>query len=246
MNYAKHYELLCSRGQVRQLQDTYVEVHHIVPKCLGGANTSENLTTLTAREHFIAHWLLSRMYPKDRKIQLAFKMMCDVKYGRRYTPSSRVIAEARKNVAILNSEHQTGKSRAEILGEEKAKEVLAKISKTKTGSKASVETRKKISVALTGLPRPKLKNRVHINNKVKAKMVPKEDLESYLEQGWVLGRLPESKGTVDRRKESCADRCWVSNGKIRTLVKREVVTEYLNQGYVLGYKNNTLNYKNKQ
>jgi hypothetical protein len=236
MDYKKHYRLLCERGQVRILKNTYTEVHHVIPKCLGGGNAKENLTTLTAREHFIAHWLLSRMYPQDRKIQLAFKMMCDVNYGRRYTPSSRTVGEARKKVAELNSRHQTGKSRVEILGVEKAKEVLAKISKTKTGSKATEETKKKISLALTGLPRPKHKGRVYMNNGISRKFVPANLVEDYIKAGWVKGRLPESETTKNRRKETCKNRCWVNNGITHMLVKKDSVEEYLQQGYVLGYK----------
>jgi len=39
----------------------YVEKHHIIPKSLGGDNSTNNLVKLTAREHFICHWLLSKM-----------------------------------------------------------------------------------------------------------------------------------------------------------------------------------------
>ena len=42
----------------------YYEKHHILPKSLGGTNDKENLVKLTAREHFICHWLLVKMYNK--------------------------------------------------------------------------------------------------------------------------------------------------------------------------------------
>ena len=45
-----------------------LEVHHIVPKCLGGSNKKENLVELTAREHFICHRLLCEIYPKNKKL----------------------------------------------------------------------------------------------------------------------------------------------------------------------------------
>jgi hypothetical protein len=77
--------------------DVYYEVHHIIPKCMGGGNEKENLTTLTAREHFIAHWLLARIYPEHQGIGFSFWMMCNVKYiGKRdYIISSRAYEEAR-------------------------------------------------------------------------------------------------------------------------------------------------------
>lgn len=42
----------------------YYEKHHIKPKSLGGTNDKENLVKLTAREHFLCHWLLVKMYNK--------------------------------------------------------------------------------------------------------------------------------------------------------------------------------------
>lgn len=52
----------------------YVEHHHITPRSLGGTDEDENIVKLTAREHFICHWLLVKMYNKgslERK-----KMLC--------------------------------------------------------------------------------------------------------------------------------------------------------------------------
>lgn len=42
----------------------YFEKHHIKPKSLGGLNDESNLVKLTAREHFICHWLLVKIYQK--------------------------------------------------------------------------------------------------------------------------------------------------------------------------------------
>jgi 5-methylcytosine-specific restriction endonuclease McrA len=71
MNYKKIYDLLCSRGQTVRSLD-YIEKHHIIPKCLGGNDSEENLTRLTAREHYIAHWLLHKIYKKIGKFLMHF------------------------------------------------------------------------------------------------------------------------------------------------------------------------------
>lgn len=55
--------------------DGYTEKHHIVPKCMGGDNKPRNLVRLTAREHYIAHQLLVKIYPKNRSLVFAAKMM---------------------------------------------------------------------------------------------------------------------------------------------------------------------------
>jgi hypothetical protein len=64
----------------------YVESHHIIPKSLGGSNTKNNLVNLTAREHYIAHLLLTKITSgKDRnKMLFAFLAMDRISVGKRY------------------------------------------------------------------------------------------------------------------------------------------------------------------
>ena len=73
MDYAKLYNALISFRKSNLLlksKELYTEVHHIVPKCLGGSDDHENLVRLTAREHFIAHRLLAKMYPESSGLSL--------------------------------------------------------------------------------------------------------------------------------------------------------------------------------
>jgi hypothetical protein len=53
------------------------EMHHIIPKCAGGHDTPDNIVKLTYREHFIAHWLLSKVGigTTEYKLKFAFGMM---------------------------------------------------------------------------------------------------------------------------------------------------------------------------
>ena len=62
MNYQKVYDDLIAKCQARQSIDGYKERHHIIPKSLGGSNESSNLVDLTAREHFVAHFLLAKLH----------------------------------------------------------------------------------------------------------------------------------------------------------------------------------------
>lgn len=50
------YNQLIKRVKTRILEG-YYEKHHIILKCMGGDNSLENLVKLTAREHFLCHWL---------------------------------------------------------------------------------------------------------------------------------------------------------------------------------------------
>lgn len=63
MNYTKIYSRLISRAVERKRPEGYCEKHHIVPRCMGGTNAKENLVYLTAKEHFLCHKLLVRIYP---------------------------------------------------------------------------------------------------------------------------------------------------------------------------------------
>jgi hypothetical protein len=58
--YTKWYFNIIAAAQSRDISG-YIEEHHIIPKSLGGTNKKENLVNLTGREHFICHWLLTKM-----------------------------------------------------------------------------------------------------------------------------------------------------------------------------------------
>jgi hypothetical protein len=74
MNYKKIYDNLVERGKIRILDD-YGEFHHIVPRCIGGSDTSENLVKLTPEEHYLAHQLLIKIYPDNYALKKAAAMM---------------------------------------------------------------------------------------------------------------------------------------------------------------------------
>jgi len=52
------------KNPLKKGNGTYVETHHIVPRCLGGKDDKDNLINLTAKEHFCCHYLLMKMYSK--------------------------------------------------------------------------------------------------------------------------------------------------------------------------------------
>jgi hypothetical protein len=62
MNYQNIYNNLIEKAKIRTELLGYKEKHHILPRSLGGDDSLENLVNLTAREHFIAHLLLAKMY----------------------------------------------------------------------------------------------------------------------------------------------------------------------------------------
>ncbi len=79
MNYQKIYNQIIHRRQQEVITEGYSEKHHIVPRSLGGSDDKENLVKLTAREHFICHYLLVKIYEERTsnwyKMVKAFNMM---------------------------------------------------------------------------------------------------------------------------------------------------------------------------
>lgn len=122
--YTIWYYRIIHRASLRSLpKDFYKETHHIMPKCFGGKNTKENLAELTAHEHWVCHLLLTKMLKGQEK----FKM----------------VAAA---IRLAHSRHgliKRGKAYQQLKIE------LGKISsELKTGTKASEETKAKISSSL--------------------------------------------------------------------------------------------------
>lgn len=61
MNYKRIYEELIADRLIHQPhEDSYAEIHHILPRCLGGSNEPSNLIRLTPEDHFFAHLLLAK------------------------------------------------------------------------------------------------------------------------------------------------------------------------------------------
>ncbi len=58
--YRAWHDQIIARARSRELTG-YSENHHIKPRSLGGRNSKRNLVRLTYREHFLIHWLLTKM-----------------------------------------------------------------------------------------------------------------------------------------------------------------------------------------
>lgn len=76
MDYTLHYTKLINRSKNRILANTYTENHHVIPRCMGGLDVQGNLVKLTAEEHFVAHQLLVKMHPDNKKLLSALTKMC--------------------------------------------------------------------------------------------------------------------------------------------------------------------------
>jgi len=111
MNYEKHYRLLVEKAKNRNISG-YKEVHHIIPRCMGGSDDKENLVELTAREHFIAHLLLLKIYPKQYGLIKAVACMC-IGQEERKTSGNRMYGWLREKFSQEMSTTQSGEKNSQ-------------------------------------------------------------------------------------------------------------------------------------
>lgn len=110
MDYCRLYTALINtciaKGRVKSVGN-YYERHHIKPKSLfpEEAKDKSNIALLTPREHYLAHWLLTKIYP-TKEMFYAFFTMCNrvsnSTFERSYRVPSKVYEKARLNFAKNN------------------------------------------------------------------------------------------------------------------------------------------------
>lgn len=176
MNYEKIYEALVRHRQtnpVIESSDVYVEIHHILPRCLGGTDDPSNLVVLTGREHYVAHKILLKIYENRFgtsskeffKVANAVLMMAQDRRGRKvssrdYEKCRRVKSDQMKQQVPWNkgkkgiySEATIQKMKdnhADVRGERNPMFGLVGEAHPKTGKKMSKEAREKIGNANRG------------------------------------------------------------------------------------------------
>jgi hypothetical protein len=137
-----YYSLINNRISNPHSKEIYTERHHIIPKSLGGDNSKKNFVRLSAREHFLAHWLLSKMcISKNHNIKMNLAI-------------SRLMGESDKSGAHLWSKWQYEKA-------SESKRTALSIARSmgkdpRKGKKHSAESKEKMRLAKLGKKRPEL------------------------------------------------------------------------------------------
>lgn len=211
MNYEKIYNGIIKKFR-NEKSEGYSEIHHIIPRCIGGSNEKENLIKLPGRYHFVAHLCLAKMY--GGKLFIAAHRMSErLKYNsREYLWLKIRHAEFIKNLntgkkqtvqqKIKQIEAQSGEKNA-FYGKKHTVESKEKISKNHKGTlglKYSKETKIKMSKSHKG----KIFTSEHCRNlsdSRKNKKIPspmknkkhsKESIDKMIKSH--LGKIPWNKG----------------------------------------------------
>lgn len=198
MDYAKHYWRLIDKARSRVLIG-YSERHHAEPRCLGGKHVQENIVRLTPEEHFVAHQLLVKMHPGNRKliyamVQMTISSARQQRVNKLYGWIRRKLSEARR-----------GKK---FTPEHKAKLSAAKLGKParNKGVPMSEAQRAKMSVALKGRPAPNKGTRASDETRAKQRAAK-------------LGRPAHNRGVP----MSAEQKAKISAAKMGTRQSREAI-----------------------
>ena len=244
--YSKLYYRINSKAKQR-IPEGYTELHHIIPQSMGGSNDKENLVELTAREHFICHWLLIKMTKGEDRSKMLYAlngMKAENRYQERYHTkiTARVYEKYRIEHAENHSKRMKGRpawNKGRILEgveleEHRERTRNRKIDPAKQaigqqkrvakmiGTKQSEETKLKKSLALKGKPKGPMSEEEKIKRSVKQKGVAKVKTHGANVANAVLGNISINKDNTEKK------------------IKKDTLQSYLNDGWQLGGKKRKL------
>lgn len=241
--YSKLYTKIVTNAKNRVF-DGYTERHHVVPQSLGGSNDKDNLVDLTAREHFICHWLLVKMTEGEDKGKMLYAlngMRAENKYQQRYQTkiTARVYEKYRIEHAKNHSNNMKGRAawnkgrklageelqaqlertrnRKQMSPETKAKWLAARIA-TVTGTKRSESAKRNISLALKGKSKGPHSEEHRLAISLGSKGVKKKEGHSANVANAVKGNISINKDGIEKK------------------IKREALDAWLGLGWRLGGK----------
>jgi hypothetical protein len=113
VEYKRTYDKLMERASGRKYISGEHERHHIVPRSLGGSNAKTNIAVLTYREHFLAHWLLTKFTEGEARRNMhcaLWRMMAKAKNNRArvYSSWEYEIARRSQSIALLGNTNAHG------------------------------------------------------------------------------------------------------------------------------------------
>lgn len=237
--YTRWYYAIVEKRRVDESHEQS-EVHHIIPRSLGGTDDSNNLVRLTYHDHAWCHWLLTKMTNGNdlAKMRYAFNMMnVGGEHMGRVLDSKivRAYAKNREELIKLHSEFMKGrepwnkgkklegeqyKGGRKNKGKKRTEEQKAAIGKSQLGRKQSEETSEKKRQAMLGFKRGPMSE--EHKDKIKQKCRgPKKEGHSENVALAVKGNISINKDGIEKKVkqhdlQSWLDQGWQKGGRKRT------------------------------
>lgn len=112
MNYIRLYNNIIKNRLNNPVSNCYTEKHHILPRSLGGNNEQSNIVSLLAREHFICHLLLTKIYKEGTsewiKMVNAFMRMYCISINQQRYSNNKWYEYLKVNFSKVQSLNQSG------------------------------------------------------------------------------------------------------------------------------------------
>ena len=129
------------------------EKHHIHPRALGGDNSKNNIAYLTYREHFLAHWLLTKFTvgKANKSMLYALRKMqekSDKNDVRDVSSWQFELARKAGRAAAIENTYSKGRTPSLETREKLRRAMLGKTNRK--GQSPTAETRKKLRLAMLG------------------------------------------------------------------------------------------------
>lgn len=212
--YYKWYTNIIKVASQRTTKLEYSELHHIIPKSIGGSDNNSNLVNLSAREHFICHFLLTKITTGQNYHKMIYAcqgMRRARKYQDRYI-NSRLYEIVKKEAAKIQSER--------FLGKKLSEEHKANISNGLKGRVDSQETIEKRRLANTGLARTnEQKLRMSQKQKELAQLItPEQKIERATKAG---PKISEKLTGLSKSEEHKSNLSKSLTGKTKGIAKSE-------------------------
>lgn len=237
--FTRLYLKIVTNAQSRTLPtDMYKERHHITPTSLGGLNQKSNLVWLTGREHFICHYLLTKMTTGNQRSKMLYAIMgmrAKNRYQHRYESrvTARVYEKFRIEHAANHSKTMKGrpawnkgipqtdeykvnmiaalKNRKKMSPDVKAK-WISDIKNTLTGTNRSEKTKQNISLALKGKPKGPMSEEEKLKRSLKQKGVPKVKTHSANVAAAMTGNIAINKDNIEKKVKQPDLQTWLNQG----------------------------------
>lgn len=242
--YEKWYYNIINKAKDREKDfNEYYEVHHILPKCMGGEDNEDNLVVLTYREHLIVHMLLCEIYPGNHKLIYASKIMLSHNKSSSRPKASTYLSTrtiARIKVSAINARkgqkmpewfgpYIAQKNRERVVTEE-TKQKISNANKGLKRTEKQIEAIKKNSWKKGNIPWNKGKKMPEISksklSETRKRIMNDELRKKYSEAAKKRGYLGKTRkvqgpdGTIYSSTEECARTHNVASGTIRYWIKK--------------------------
>lgn len=239
-----YYDIIGARLTKPVAEGVYTESHHIIPESFyiertregpsgwldGDSEVADNKVSLTAREHFICHWLLTKMTEGPARVKMMDAIMgmrAENKNQRRYKTkiTSRVYARLKKEYSLISSERMMGENNPQwgrVWTDEEKEAQADKVRGDKNGSK-SESARQAMRELKTGVKRAQFSQ----------EWLDKLAATRQGESNGMYGKehREESKALQSQMAERYG---WVTDGTTNERVLKADINDWLQKGWTVG------------